>query len=610
MTLRENFELIQNETRNEENLFHVLELYEQVSKEDALLYFDISMYLVDYYLEQDDFSSAIKTCEDFLKEDLSLEYKKQLLIIDKFIAVLLKIEDFHKLEEVLHIRLRYSSEDKQANMMQYFYLAVCYEGLHRYHDAIQVLNTIPDTLSNNNLVSKYLKLAMLTLRVSQPNDALDFYNKAVLFDPKRKNTMFYLVDSDILYAQGEYKKSLDSFQDFFLKSKTNHRYLDRFIIISLALEHYQEAYHFYKEYEPRVRQSISKSYQLQFYEATLEMFKRMNMTNEFLEIQDRINYLNNHEQSIINQFGLVETFYTELSKIKDFEKTRDLYLHASRAFHQAYEPKSFHFFEISDESFLLYTFRKHLLIEKKIKKDTSNTFLEILRNQTTRIEIYHPSSFNLYEDLPDPIFMNAELVICIKLNMVFDYPSFCFITLDNPTEFDTSYRLMSILSTWINQQLLYLNIAKEQKDLHQLLLQIPLVFHQAIIRFDKGKILYFNDYAKSLLPMISRNDTFDKIQKHIVSPRIYFDDFLTQKDLRLTLQITEDKVLHLDVKSIATDTNLLLVFQESKEIKSEEKTESKKFLRSNILSFHHLEEKYLSYEAASTFIYFEIDHFE
>ncbi|MGD9910091.1 MAG: hypothetical protein AB7U79_05765, partial [Candidatus Izemoplasmatales bacterium] len=41
-----------------------------------------------------------------------------------------------------------------------------------------------------------------------------------------------------------------------------------------------------------------------------------------------------------------------------------------------------------------------------------------------------------------------------------------------------------------------------------------------------------------------------------------------------------------------------------------EKTESKKFLRSNILSFHHLEEKYLSYEAASTFIYFEIDHFE
>jgi len=271
MDLSERLTLLKSAKKSQETLDDLKALL-SMSKQDknSILAMDTIITIVELerYLRHHD--ESVK----FLEEELNLEFftsqEDRLKLIEEMIKTLLRTEDFIKLESILHNRERYLTNEHQK-VMQKFYYAVCYEGLKEYKKAIDVLKSIKDTISSNNLVSKYLKLSMLYLKENNLQLARENFLHAEKFDIRRNNPIFCLAESDILYIEGDYLGALGKYQEYFIKSKNKHRYLDRFILINIKLNRLDEAWKFYQEYLPTMSSIISKNYRLVFYESALEL---------------------------------------------------------------------------------------------------------------------------------------------------------------------------------------------------------------------------------------------------------------------------------------------------------------------------------------------------
>ena len=200
MDFETRFNELASKPKDEELLQDLITLQEESLKEnDADVYLKTSHLLFDTYVNLGDYELATSLFFSILKENRFEAYKTVLDIIDKLVGLLLKTEDFVQLESLLKLRERYLTSNPSQQLMQKFYLAVCQEGQKQYLEAIQTLESITDNISNNNLVSKYLKLSMLYIKIKQYELAKGAFERAKIFDKTMKNEMFYLVASDIAF---------------------------------------------------------------------------------------------------------------------------------------------------------------------------------------------------------------------------------------------------------------------------------------------------------------------------------------------------------------------------------------------------------------------------
>ena len=141
---------------SEDALDRLLLLWEQTktgNQEGA--YVKTALLIGKYHEDAACYDQAIVILKQALASGIINDPKFVIQVTDRLVSILLKLEDFPELKQVLDFRGDYLEESRQARLMQKFYLAVCYEGMRENQRAITCLTEIEDTLSNSNLVSKY-----------------------------------------------------------------------------------------------------------------------------------------------------------------------------------------------------------------------------------------------------------------------------------------------------------------------------------------------------------------------------------------------------------------------------------------------------------------------
>ncbi len=602
-------------TNHDEYLIRAQELYEMaMSEKNPSLLFEIANLLFDDYKDNQEYDEAIYLFKNIFKLEIIEESSQLLILVDKLISLLLKTEDFTTLLAILTFRERFIQSDQHQLMMQHFYLAVCYEGLKKYHDAIQVLNQIPDTISQNNIISKYLKLSMLSLKTDQYDDSQLYYKKAVFYDKYQKNSMIHLVESDILYYQGQYQQALEKYQDYFISSKVKNRYLDRYILICIKLGLFDEATLFYQEHEPKIKETISKNYKLQFYEASLLLFELTYQTDRYLYVSEIIQTLNNNEIEVIDQFSGFQNLMTQFYKNSSYETERDILLNLARVFHNTYKEANIYFLRTLDDGHHLYIFKKQLLIEKNLKDDSVNTsFLSLLLKQQITTVMYHKPTILMYENQLGTLFDQFELLICSKIKTPLKAEICFFVTENSPLYSDYINKLVLISSFLLNKAVEDFNnrfILQNESEISRLAMS-SLGYHH--MRIANGIIIQLSDELRNILLLDETRLPFEEIQRNIIGKKIYLDDFISNNHHQLDYQINDDSTITFDIYSYLIGSQLYLFFKDiSNEIHLKNQIQKRyNYLgNSKILSVNALQSVFEEVKEAFSVVYLSIINHE
>ncbi len=500
--------------------------------EDRSLTMDILLYLSETLRIMRAHDESIELLEQAISDEYFTEKDHQLAIIDELVRTLLRVENFIKLKSILYTRERLLTNDHQK-IMQKFYYAVCLEGLKENKTAIDYLLSIKDNISNSNLVSKYLKLSMLHLKEHLIEKAKEYYQIAVKFDHKRKNPIFDLAESDILYYEGDYINSLVMYQEYFIKSKNKNRYLDRYILINIKLNRLDEAWRFYQEYLPTMNNLISINYRVVFYEAAQILAKELGNTLEYEKLQDLIQDLE-PKSPVLNQFDHVYRLLSLSFVDKKYTKERDILLDLFKALDSLYPFQKLLYIQKSDDYLRFYHFSKGLLLEKNPKvTDYSGTIIETILATDPVNDLYTyddiiPYSKSMYKTVETSyIFVNG-----LKKEDRFDY----FVVFTKEKEnFDFQQKLVLLAYQILKKELI--DFDNHQKQ-YQIYSNYQTLFTQekiGVIKIEKGIIHLLNDYAKSILCIDNDYISFEEFQGHLVH-KVFIDEFLYTETLRVSLK--------------------------------------------------------------------------
>ena len=302
------------------------------------MYVEVVLEYVNFLTINKAYDKIVKLLEKALSERVVQEQTLRLKLTEKLVTTLLKLEDFERLLPVLKARKSLIVKENDI-LMQKFYEAVCFEGLEDNKKAIGALLSIKDNISNQNLVNKYLKLSMLTLKDNDYEKAQEYYNLAVFYDKQRKNPTFLLAECDLLMHKKAYIKALAVYEDYYIKTKNKYRYLDRYIQIQIALKAYGEAYDFYLKHKPIMLKVLSKQSRIVFYEAAIKLLKLLNKAEELAEIvklQEQILYEdkdyvqfedfiidfldNNYQKVFIKEREIVHSLFKAIDRSGIFSK--------------------------------------------------------------------------------------------------------------------------------------------------------------------------------------------------------------------------------------------------------------------------------------------------
>lgn len=245
----------------------VLDAVKAEGSDDAVL--AAAFFLLDRLREENRVSDEIELIKSLLFERRFEDMRTLLQLTDRWIQTSLRIEDFEEMDDAVKYRERFLGAYPKEATMQAFYQAVSLEGKKQYRAALEALDQIPDTLSAAKLASKYLKKAMLQLRLGDIAAADESYRHALVFDPNRQNEIAVLVKADLLAARKDYAAALQTFESFFIKTNQKLRYLDRYVDWTAALERYEDTARFVEAYIPKMLASQSRNYRSQFFEAVL-----------------------------------------------------------------------------------------------------------------------------------------------------------------------------------------------------------------------------------------------------------------------------------------------------------------------------------------------------
>jgi hypothetical protein len=510
----------------------------QLSKKekDFSLSMKIFETLIEKLREKSEYEKAIKLLEEEINEEFFTRKEEVLKIIDEFVKTLLRTEDFIKLKSVLFTRERFISNEHQK-VMQKFYLAVVNEGLQEYKVAIDNLNSIKDNISVNNLVSKYLKLSMLYLKEKDIQNAKDNFFKACRYDPKKLNPIFYLAESDILYFEGDYLNSLNLYQEYFIKSKNKRRYLDRYILINIKLNRLDEAWRFYQEFLPTMKNLISKNYRIVFYQAAINLSEILKNNYEIEKLNILVQELQD-DKPVLNQFDNVYRLLSITFRKKSYYKERDIIHDIYKAIDSLYKFQKLVFINKTSDSIALYHYSKGLLLEKKLKiTDYQDTLIEKVLSTKSINDLYTIDDLNQYSkslyktDKTNYVFVNG-----IERDEVYNYFVVYSEDIDN---FIFQQRLVLIANEIIKKMLndfdTNSNITKLYKNYRNLFNQEKIGF----ISIEKGVIHLLNGHAKDILEINDDYLSFEEFQT-MLTEQVFIDDFLYTN--RITLKIKKDLI--------------------------------------------------------------------
>lgn len=527
--------------KDEDLISELTQLQEESIKEnDADIYLKSSHLLFDAYVNLGDYDSATSLFLNILKENRFESYKTIVEIIDKLVQLLLKTEDFKQLEALLKMRERYLSGNPSQQLMQKFYLSVCQEGLKNYSEAIITLESIIDNISNNNLVSKYLKLALLYLRVNNQKKAKEAYEHAKIFDKTMKNEMFYLVASDLAFVEREYEEALKHFQAFFIKTKVKTRYLDRFIYINIELNRLGEAWRFYQEYLPKIMKSASKNYRMQYYQAGLVLANKVNDIDETAKLHERIRSLELVSEDILDSFDGIKVLLTfSSSKIK-FNSKRDIILETYRVLASLSDFNRLLYLFPSLDGLTLYTYKKGLLMEKIVSHhDYKGTILDTIIEQDlpfhlfTKEEIVKETDYLTRAVFQDNDFSN---ILAYRIGELSKVDGYVIAMIDKNRQFDYINKLLYTTKSILEEKLAMHRLLDHHESLHRLSEKLLSSKKFGLYKIEDNLVFLQNDESKKQLEVADDFITFENFQQRIQGKMIYLDDLLGKDQIELTIK--------------------------------------------------------------------------
>nr|HPJ23817.1 hypothetical protein [Bacillota bacterium] len=542
MDIVSQFEELKNAKKTQETLDGLNELLSVAKQEkDSSLALDISLQIVEVmrYLRMHD--QVISWLEKELDSDFFTSKEDCLKIIDELIKTLLRTEDFLKLESVLFHRERFLTNDHQK-VMQKFYFAVCYEGLKDYKKAIDTLKSIKDTISASNLVSKYLKLSMLYLKENDLSKAKENLDHAAKFDYRKTNPIFLLAESDILFFENDYLNSLVKYQEYFVKSKNKHRYLDRYILINIKLNKLDEAWRFYQEYMPSMSQVISKNYRLIFYEAGYLLAEALNNKEE----QDKLRFLIDELEPIppmLNQFDSVYRLLSIAFQNKVYKKPREIIHHLFKALDSLYKFQKMIYVVFDGDQALIYHYSKGLLLEKETHLLTlADSILgNILKTKPTN-DLYG------YDDLikySHHLYQTVETAYVfsdgIERRDAFDY----FIVYSKEkSDFDIQQKLVLLATEILKKQMNDFDRYHDSDIVSRQITNLVDLSKDGLIKIENNTIHFLNQSAKEIFGMETDYLAFDVFQTYL-EEIVFIDDFLNKESVSLKLKDSDKQLTFL-----------------------------------------------------------------
>lgn len=347
-----------------------------------------AFFLLDCLRKENRASDEIDWIKSWLFDQTFDDLRTLLQLTDRWIQATLRIEDFDEMDEALRFRERFLGTFPKETTMQSFYKAVSLEGKKQFRAALEALEAIPDTLSGAKLTSKYLKKAMLQLRIDDMKGANESYQRALLFDPHRQNEIAVLVKADLLAHDGHYAEALETFESFFVKTTQKLRYLDRYIDWCVKLSRYEDASRFIETYLPKMMASQSKNYRVQFFEA-VKRFADIIHHEPWQAIAAQA--IRQAEQPHARDEDCLVELESQLRQdpemFDEHESIRQLCMILAR--HHTFE--RLHWIRIEENQVVLWRFQKNRLYEE-IVKDAS--FLRHLMEQETSEHVFFPEDLN------------------------------------------------------------------------------------------------------------------------------------------------------------------------------------------------------------------------
>jgi hypothetical protein len=526
------------------------ELLEQKTNGSLTLAFVFDF--VSYLIENKSYDYLIEVLEKLINDEVFKNRNDNLKLIDKLVSILLKTEDFTKLNSLLDYRLSYLSNESDL-IMQKFYKAVCYEGLALYEESIETLLSIKDNISSKNLVNKYLKLSMIYLKVSDYDNAQKYYNHALKFDKLASNPTFLLAKSDLLNAKGDYLNALKAYEEYFIKTKNHYRYIDRFINLNIALNNLADAYSFFSRHRDIMNKVLSKHSRLQFYKAGLRLVKKLNKTEDIAILSEKIEEL----ETSFKPFNNIYEFYNQFIRDnyhKTFIKKRDIILNLFNYLERLELYEKMVYVNLDNDQINIKHYTKGLLLEKTLEtKYLTDSVYEELKGFNQR------GVYDLTEDhqkLKDPfITTKTKYIFTYKLD---EFAFLVFYIKDLDYLFvKKSFELAGlILQKLINDFKLHHETNQKLKNLINMVNEEGFGFVLL-----KNNIMYLlNDTAKSLLNCESDYLNFNDFQM-MLQKNIYLDELIKTSEIDLKL-LSND--LSINVKVLQDEMNIYLLMKENK----------------------------------------------
>jgi hypothetical protein len=534
------------------------ETYEKILLENqanSSLYMDCLFDFVNFLTVKKDYENVIKVLEVPLKDNFIQDKFERLEIVNKLISVLLKVEDFVKLKSALINREDLISKETDQ-LMQKFYYAVCYEGLNENLEAIKVLETIKDNISNQNLVNKYLKLSMLYLKINDYDLAKKFYHVALKYDKVKKNPTFLLAECDLLVHEKNFLKALEVYQDYFIKTNNKYRYLDRYINIQIELNQLAEAYDFYQKHLGIMKRVLSKQSRIKFYQAAVKLMKRLKNQEEeamldglILEIQDSFmplnnlfdylfNFLkNNYSLQFLKEREIIHALFNEISQTMVFSKL--VYV------------------KIEDGVVKLKHFTKGLLLEKDLEANdnSNNIYQDLLKNEI--FNLYDETMLKRFKD--DPFLKADDKYVMVKEIKEFEYLVFY----SKGNDFYNALKFFEI-NAIIAEKLLY-DFNKHSFNL-KLLKNLLDIFDQeeyGLFLLKENNLHLLNNSAKSLLSSSKDYLSMEDFQSRLVK-NIYVDELILNNSITLKYQAKD--IVNINFQIFKDDLDIYLLGKKEKEI--------------------------------------------
>ena len=525
--------------------------------------------LLKYSQSFGDFELVINTYDDF--KDLSFTNEMRSILLQYKISSLLKMEDYNSLLITLKEKeaLKLSDPSDIANTK--FYESIAYEALDEIGKSIKSLESIRDDIPRYSLINKYLKLALLYIRVGKVKEAKEAYDYASLVDFNHKNDIFLLVESDLYFASGNYLEALNSFESFFLKSPNKYKYLDRYIEIMIKLNNLSDAYNFYQNFKNKDGVRLSSQNKYRFLLSVKKLLLLMNKEEELFEVNKEIEsakptyYLKAEED---RELICNEIMNYSLSPLTKYDKDKNIV---------------FHFFK------LLNGLKLNELIYVKINEDSITTYEYLesrLREKSFSMEFIRDNHLEYLftrekETLNSFISYNGE----VKkgpyrlLNLKDSYNDFGYILING--EIDSLVEI--VLKNSIFQTLMRLNTLTISSANQEIVFESLDKLNRGFIGFKGDKIYLYNLISKKILREKNNVITFESFNNSSINKNLFASTFKDGEIISYEFAFNEEKVL-IEFEPVRINGDLYAFIEDisktSKKINSD-----KDYLKYSSLSF-------------------------